>query len=387
MADIRPLDILFIHPTYTFGGAERTAYNLIKNLDPFLFRLTFLTSKKVFPRFSDLGISRVVFLEEIGMKNVWFGGMKSIFDDARAVAGLLRHGSFDIAFGMMHYASALLSLSKIIYRVGTRIISSPRGPSAVYLQKFITNPKERMLLKFLFSLFCRFSDCLIVTSQGMKDDCVQNFGAKTDRVTVIPNSVDAAEISRMAAENSGLHFDPGLPVVSAAGRLSVDKNFPLLLKACAGVMERQKVKLLIIGDGPERERLKTVASDLKIADNVLFIGYQENPYKYIALSDLFVHTCLVEGFGNAIIEAMACRVPVIATSCPYGPGEIISDGEDGILVPVQDADCLCEAIVSLLGDGRLREELSAKGYRRALDFPVGKMAEAYQNCFLNIARI
>ncbi|MCL4475147.1 MAG: glycosyltransferase, partial [Nitrospirae bacterium] len=93
---------------------------------------------------------------------------------------------------------------------------------------------------------------------------------------------------------------------------------------------------------------------------------------------------LVEGFGNIIVEAMACGVPVVATDCPCGPREIIRDGESGILVPMDDSEALAQTIHRLLHDRGRRELLAEQGSLRARDFSIGRMVKAYEEFFLQV---
>ncbi len=383
MADIQPVKILYLHPTFTFGGAERTSLNLLTGLDKQRFKVTLVTSKEIALRFSGLALEKIIHIEDIGM-GIWFRGLKSLWKDVRIVAKVVKEEKPDIVFGMMHYSATALAFAKKFFRLKPKIIASPRGPSTDYLNTCFTKKSQKVFLKALFSFFCKRSDALIVPSSGTKEDCVKNFGAKGERVSVINNSIDAGLISEKCKEGIDIEFPADTFVVSTAGRLSMEKNMPLLLKAFAKLREKENAKLLIIGDGPEKANLEAVASELGIREDIIFTGFQENPYKYIKRSDVFVHTCLVEGFGNMIVEAMACGVPVIATDCPYGPREIIQNGENGILAPMDDTEALVEAIRSVLYDEGLRQRLSGKGYQRSLDFSIGRMVRAYEDVFLRL---
>lgn len=384
MADIQPVKILFFHPTHTFGGAERTALHLLKGLDTERFRVTLVTSREIAPVFSGTALQKIIYVEDLGM-DIWFGRVKTIWKDVRIAARLLKAEKPDIAFGMMHYSSAILAAAKKIFRIKAKVISSPRGPSSVYLKTCFTKKSERLFLGRLFYLFCRYSDGLIVPSAGTKEDCIKNYGARRERVRVINNSIDTADIKKRCREETGLAIPADAFIISTAGRLSMEKNIPLLFNAFAVLRQTEEARLLIIGEGSEKESLRALAKKLGMADDVVFLGFQENPYKYIKRSDVFVHTCLVEGFGNIIIEAMACGVPVIATDCPYGPREIIKNNENGVLVDMDDFEALAQAIRSLLQDTGRRKDLSEKGYLRSLDFSIEKMVSAYEEFFLQVA--
>ncbi|MBM4140036.1 MAG: glycosyltransferase [Nitrospira sp.] len=383
MANLQPLRILFLHPTFTFGGAERTTANLFSRLNKDRFKVTLVASRKIALRLYSDVVEKIIYVEDIGM-GIWFDGIKSLWKDIRITGRLLLKEKPDIALGMMHYSSTILALAKKFFRPNVKVISSPRGPSTDYLNTCFTKKSERFFLRMLFLFFCRYSDGIVVPSAGTGEDCIKNFGAKRENIRVINNSIIIDEISEKGKESINMDIPDGTFVISTSGRLSSEKNIPFLLNAFSELRKTEKVKLLVIGDGPERDRLQALASGLGIKNDTTFVGFQENPYKFIRRSDVFVHTCLVEGFGNSIIEAMACGVPVIATDCPYGPGEIIKNGENGILVPVNDIEALAKAIHVLLQDERRRKELSEKGFSRSLDFSVDRMVRAYEDFFFAV---
>lgn len=383
MVHLRPLSILYLHPTYAFGGAEKTSLNLLSGLDRERFLVTLVTSKVLSPRFSSLPLAKIIHVEDLGM-DVWFGGMKNLLKDVRIVAELAKRERPDMIFGMMHYSSTVVALAKKFYRLKARVISSPRGPSTHYLRSCFERKSDRLRLGLLFTLFCKWSDGLVVPSAGTKEDCVKNFGARAERVRVINNSIDADEVGRKSLAKPDLPPLGDGMVIATAGRLSMEKNIPLLLTAFSRLRSMEKVKLLVIGDGPERASLESLADELGIGDDTVFIGFQENPYPFIRRSHVFVHTCLVEGFGNIIVEAMACGVPVVATDCPCGPREIIRDGESGILVPMDDSEALAQTLHRLLHDKGRRELLAEQGSLRARDFSIGKMVKAYEEFFLQV---
>jgi len=382
-----PIKILFLHPSFTFGGAERTAFNLLRGLNKDKFVVTLATSRGIAQHFMELSLEKIIFIEDLGI-DVWFrdvnfANLKKFLSDVKVTARLLKNESPDIAFGMMYYASSLLSMAQKFFRIKTTVISSPRGPLNAYIDTFYRDKKIDMLfwkLNFFFS--CRYSDGLVVASKGTRKDCIEKYKASPENVAVIHNGIDIDYIRKRSLEPLDVSIPPGYFVISTAGRLAYEKNFPLLLKAFALVRKTERIKLLILGEGHERPELEKLVGVLGIKDDVHFLGYQEDPYKFIKRSDLFVHTCLLEGFGNVIVEAMACGVPVIATDCPYGPGEIIKDGESGILVPMESVDVLAETISSILNNGQRRKELSKKGYNRSMDFSVDKMVRAYEDFFL-----
>jgi glycosyltransferase involved in cell wall biosynthesis len=203
---------------------------------------------------------------------------------------------------------------------------------------------------------------------------------------VIPNSVDIEDIQKKSGEETDLHIPEGFQVITTSGRLEREKNFPFLLKAFCAARAKEMLKLVIIGDGSERKMLHALAQELGVSEDVIFTGDQKNPFRFIQRSDLFVHTCLFEGFANAIIEAMACKVPVVAVNCPYGPRDIIRHGENGFLVDMHDEKSLVETLLMLAGNKELRDKVAGKGVERAMEFSIERMVQGYTQFFAKVVQ-
>ena len=378
-----PSRLLFFLPTFTFGGAERTSLNLLGGINRDNFRITLVTSKEIFSYFRHLEIEQYIPIEEVGIK-VWFHDIRSFLKDIGHVARMLKKENPDLAFGMMHYPSSLLVCAKKLHNIRMKVIVSPRGPSVEYLRHFEPGLKRKIFLRFLFRFFCRHADGIIVASEGMRRECVRHYRARADAVVVVPNSVDIEDIQEKSGKDTDLNIPEGFHVITTSGRLEMEKNFPFLLRAFSAARAQRAMKLVIIGEGSERKMLQALALELKISEDVIFTGYQKNPFRFLRRSDLFVHTCLFEGFANAIIEAMACRVPVVAVNCPYGPRDIIQHGENGFLVDMNDQKSLVNALLLLTDSKALREEVAGKGFKRAREFSVDRMVKGYEQFFTKV---
>lgn len=247
---------------------------------------------------------------------------------------------------------------------------SERAVSAPYSGHTPVAVATRTLVRWLYPR----AQAIVAISAGVKDSLVA-LGIPADRIRVIYNPQEVGEIERAAATADRPQGAP-FRVVTAA-RLTGQKDLPTLLHAFRIVRDTDTLaRLIILGEGPEAGTLRQLARDLGIAEAVEWHGWVP-PYRIMAESDVFVLSSIYEGFGNVIVEAMACGLPVISTDCPAGPSEILARGAYGVLVPMRDSEALAAAILRLKEDGPLRASLGARGRERARDFDVAAIAPSY----------
>jgi len=220
------------------------------------------------------------------------------------------------------------------------------------------------------------ADAIVTVSDGVAGDLAEITGLARQSIATIYNPVVFPQLEARAREQ--LTHDwfgaDNPPVLIAVGRLEAQKDFGTLLEAFARVRAGRAVRLIVLGEGSQREMLETRAQALGVAADVLFPGWVDNPYAWMSRAALFVLSSEWEGLGNVLIEAMACGCPVVSTDCPHGPREILEGGRFGPLVPVHDADALSRAIVAALAAPLpatlLRERASA--------FSLGHSADRYE---------
>jgi glycosyltransferase involved in cell wall biosynthesis len=204
------------------------------------------------------------------------------------------------------------------------------------------------------------------------------------KITVIHNPViepDFAVRADEAVEHRWLD-EPERPVFVTAGRLVPTKGHSTLLRALAIYRRHRNGRLLILGAGPLRESLETLANELGLHDAVDFLGFQQNPLPYFRRASAFVLSSYAEGFGNVLVEAMGCGTPVIATNCEHGPAEILDDGRYGMLVQPQNEQALADAMVGVSDLRTLWPAAVLKA--RASAFSTEACASAYLEVFESV---
>jgi glycosyltransferase involved in cell wall biosynthesis len=226
----------------------------------------------------------------------------------------------------------------------------------------------------------RKADCIGAVSMGVRDDLAATTGLPAEKVEILYNPVVSEKLF-LRADEPVTHpwlVDRSVPVVIGVGRLSPQKNFPLLIRAVAKVRKERPLKLIILGEGVLRPELEALIRELNVEDDIVLPGFDANPFRFLKHASLFVMSSDWEGLPTALIEAMACGTPVVATDCDSGPGEILDEGRLGQIVPRGDVNAMADAIVTALenpGDAAAR-------IARASEFSLDRAVDRY----LEVAR-
>lgn len=223
-------------------------------------------------------------------------------------------------------------------------------------------------------------DCVTTVSANVRNFCLSHIGLPADKLVVIYNGVElpSAPLASTIEVRAELGLPPGGPVIGAVSRLDPVKGVSVLIEAFARVDEAY---LAVIGDGPERAPLASLAGSLGVASRIRWTGHRRDVSRCLPAFDLFVQPSLYEGLPNAVLEAMAAGLPVVATAVGGTP-EVVADGVTGILVPPRDPDALAEAIVCLLRDPDLRCKMGQMGRERVAQwFTVERMVEQTERIY------
>lgn len=228
------------------------------------------------------------------------------------------------------------------------------------------------------------ADAVVALSEGVRQELVDDLGLKSRLTRTIHNPVDVEAIATSVRCGVPAETPPGGPLVLGIGRLTRQKHFDLLIRSFAALPDRT-ARLVLLGDGPDRDVLQGLAFALGVADRVMMPGFVTDVAPWLARAQLFVLSSLWEGFGHVIVEAMAAGVPVIATDCPHGPRDIIADGDTGLLVKNDDQAALTAAMARLLSDSGLCSKLAEAGRLAASAFAPARIAARYAELITEIA--
>jgi glycosyltransferase involved in cell wall biosynthesis len=231
------------------------------------------------------------------------------------------------------------------------------------------------------------ADHIIAVSEGVRLDLIDQFGVKEGRVTSIPNPYDMQKIQSDAQQAPEIALPPRFMV--SVGRLVESKGFADLIDAYA--IARPALPLLILGEGPERAALAARVKSYGLEKWVQLGGYVKNPFAVVGRADLFVSASHCEGFPNALAEAMALGVPVVATDCPSGPAELLDEmattgtrdvyaARHGLMAPMQAPAVLAKALEQM-ADEPMRREYARRSRLRIADFGLERIMERYWSVF------
>jgi len=300
--------------------------------------------------------------------------------------GHLRRIRPDIVVAFLSYFSVLLAARAA--RVGAKVVFNQQTPVTPFLADRDyrwAGPAHKRTFAAVARVAYRTADHIVAASRGVADDLVARFRVSADRIDVVHNPVDLRAIERLAREpldpEEQQRWKP--PVVVAVGRLAEQKNYPLLIDALAILRSRMPARLFVLGDGVLRQPLTDRIAQRGLGDAVTLCGFQRNPWKYLARADAFALTSRYEGFGNVMVEAMACGVPVVATSSDV-TREVVRDGLDGLLVERHEPEAVAAALERVLCNADLRRRLIDGGYASARRFDLPRIAAEYDTVFTRL---
>lgn len=320
------------------GGAERVVCNLANYLAKKGHDITILTVSDQKTYDLHQNIKHVVLYGETGSK------LPHIIINLLRLYRMNRYFRKEI---VDLYITFLPELTKFILLqkklIDSPIILAERADPETYCSRSKKNKK-------IFLKYYNKADGYVFQTEDAREYYKKN-NIDVSSSKVIPNAVNPEFICE---PYKGIRRK----VIVGVGRLTEQKNFSLLIKAFYNISDKYPEYILeIYGDGELRSQLQILVKELGIENKVKFLGYVNNIIEYLQSSSLFVLSSNFEGMPNALIEAMALGIPVISTDCPAGGSKsLINNGENGILIPIGDVECLSKAMDRILSDNNLRNK-------------------------------
>ena len=361
---------LFVLPSLTMGGAEIALLRVLRllqeslHLDVLTFSQGDGIERSLPPRIRHrcLGL-------DLGRRSPDFlripGSMRRFLGESRP----------DVVVSVLPYAHWAVGLA----------VSRMRGPRWIVWEQCDLSPevahqRYAPLKRWWLRRLLPGADGAVAVSEGVRRDLIDSWGLAPHRVRTIPNPLDPDSITE-AAHPGAPHpwLTQDIPVIAYVGRLAPQKNLQFLLRAFGAAASHERLRLLMLGDGPEREALRREIGRLGLSDSVRLLGPVKDPRPYLRGACALVLPSLWEGFSNVTLEAMACGLPVAAADCP-GPRELLRGG-CGILLPSGDLSAWSGAMTRLVRDEDLRRSLGESGQRRALDFSPRSLRPLFAEAF------
>ena len=304
-------------------------------------------------------------------------GSRRVATSIPKLACYLRQSRPDALLSAMGHTNIAALVARYLSGVRCRLVVSEHS--------HLTNPNRSrpswrgVITRRLRSLLYPKADAVVAVSSGVADDLANVAKLQRSAISVIYNPATTPQIKDMCrddVEHPWLRRDD-VRVIMGMGRLTAAKDFATLIRAFGLFEDSRDLRLIILGDGDLRPELEAQIHHQQLDHFVSIPGFVLNPYAYLARASVFALTSRWEGFGNVLVEAMACGTPVVSTDCDSGPAEILEGGAWGRLVPVGDAEALAHALRETL-----TETVTPNVEQRAQEFTVDSAADAYVRLLL-----
>ena len=369
---IRVLNVL---DTMASGGVERRRLSIAKFLDKSKFELKIICTNAFGPLPDEI--------RQLGVEVIAIGDLKSFLDvkQHRKVIKVINEFKPHIIHGAVFEGVTMAAINGFFKRVPIIILEETSDPQT-------RSWKGNLLMKFLSFT----ADKVIGVSPASTDYLKNKLQLSSRKVLLITNGVAVPKpISQDVVQNLKEKYQimPDEIVIGSVGRMSSDahKRFSDLIRAFVILIKKQpKVKLILVGDGPQKVKYIQLVNELKIQNHVVFAGYQSEIGNYYSLFDMFCLVSAYEAFGLVLAEAMLHKLPVVATRVG-GIQYIVDDSITGYLVEKFDVKTISEKLEILCLNSALRKQFGENGYNKAMEYYTEKRyVTEVENLYLELSQ-
>jgi glycosyltransferase involved in cell wall biosynthesis len=361
-----PTITLFL-PSLEGGGAQRVFVELANEFVALGLRVNLALASAHGP-----------YLEEIsdGVRVIDFGA-SGVLQSLPKLARHLRSERPDVMLSGLDHANIIAMLARVAARNGTRCVISMRSvPTAVYRE---SRSVRGWLLLQLIKVAYPFADAIVANSEAVASDLSQLLRITRSRLHIVYNPLNMSWIEKSSREEVDHSWCAAgaPPIVLGVGSLGVLKDFQTLIRAFSIVRSIRVCRLVILGEGPQREDLERLIYELGLERDVHLAGFVGNPFAWMRRATVFVSSSRTEGCPNALMQALACGTSVISTDCVGGSAEVLQSGKWGHLVAVGDYRAMADAIAKTL-EATIHPDVR----QRANDFAHDRIARQYLQILL-----
>jgi len=362
------MKITIILPSLEIGGAEQLTVNLINEwikkkieIELILLSNKGSLSKKIINK----NILKIKYLNVNRLKNSFL-----------PLINILRKSNPEIIWVNMWPLTSIAILSWMLSGRKGKIFITDHNSLKYQINNY---SRYKFLNKLFLGITYRFACGISTVSKDVRDELskITFISKKKIRVIYNPVAVGKTKLKKLFDSNEKKWNDKFKLRFLSVGNLKKEKNYECLIKAFALLPKSLDAQLTILGDGPLKNQLYSLINKLNLKDEIFMPGQVLNPYSWYKSADLFILSSVSEGFGNVLVEALECGLPIVSTNCFGGPKEILENGKYGKLVEVNNVNDLKNGIIEQLNKKHDKKKL----IERSQDFLISKISSDYLSFF------
>lgn len=361
--------VIFFHPYFGDGGVERTNIRLSRYLMQHGYQIGFMSlcfKGQIIEEAKDCGIELIELRKRRTIQAVYA---------IRSYIAKQKKKYQVYVISCQNYANIICWFSLIGQRKDLKLIFTERN-NPISLQKYSISYKDFFLV-WLMKRIYRYADQITAISEELAEDLSRLVNAP---VACVYNPTFSENFEEKAREGIDEEwFMEDIPIILSVGRFERQKDFPTLIHAFEKVRQKKLCRLVLVGEGTKRKELEELVDKLGLVQDVKFIAFDRNPYKYMSRATVFVVSSIYEGLCNTVIEATALHIPCVVTDCKSGPKEILLYGKGGKVVQTENVGEMAEAIEWVLENKTKADAMAELAYQQLSRFTADEVGKKYQD--------